>query len=92
MGDVRDQGSAEGDVAALRAVHDATGGRNWWLQWDLESDPKTWYGVEINEDGRFVSLKLEDYKLKGKRPFSYSGSRFMQNIFFKRRTRMSDLV
>lgn len=92
MGDDRHQGSKEEDIAALHALHDATGGRNWVFKWDLEADPKMWYGVGINDDGRVISLKLENNNLQGKRPFSYSGSRFTQIVFVRRGTQILDLV
>lgn len=61
----------EGDVAALLALHDATGGRHWKNLWDLTADAMTWHGVKMNAgDGRVVSLDLVDNNLRGERlPF-----------------------
>ena len=59
-GDVRAQGTAATDRAALEAVYRATGGDDWtesdnWLSaaplWD-------WHGVETNEQGRVTGLRL----------------------------------
>lgn len=92
MGDVRYQGSKEGDVAALLALHDAIDGRNRNIPWDLEADPKTWYGVQINDDGRVVSLELQKNDLQGKRSFSCFGIRFSEICFVERCTRTLHLV
>ena len=59
-GDVRAQGSAETDRAALEAVYHATGGAGWtdnanWLSAEPLGD---WYGVETNEQGRVTGLRL----------------------------------
>ncbi len=59
-GDAWAQGSAETDRAALEAVYRATGGDDWtndtnWLSGEPLGD---WYGVETNEQGRVVGLRL----------------------------------
>lgn len=92
MGDVRYQGSKEEDVAALLAVNHATNGRDWKIKWDLAADPRTWYGVEIGDEGGVVSLKLEYNNLQGKRPFSCSASRYTQTSLVQKLTRSSALT
>ena len=59
-GEIRAQGGAEADRAALEAVYRATGGDDWtendnWLSAAPVGD---WYGVETNEQGRVIGLRL----------------------------------
>ena len=59
-GDVRAQGSAETDRAALEAVYRATRGADWtandnWLSAGMLGN---WYGVETNGQGRVTGLRL----------------------------------
>ena len=59
-GEVRAQGSAATDRAALEAVYRATGGDHWtnnddWLSAAPLGD---WYGVGTNEQGRVIGLRL----------------------------------
>lgn len=66
MKSVHHGGSRKDDVAALRALYDATDGGHWWIRWDLTSDACTWHGIEMDDNGRVVSIKLEDNNLHGK--------------------------
>ena len=59
-GDVRAQGSAETDRAALVAVHRTTGGDGWTNNdnWLSDAPLGDRYGVETNEQGRVTGLRL----------------------------------
>ena len=59
-GDARAQGSVESDRAALEALYRAAGGDGWTDNTDwLSSAPlDDWYGVEVNQDGRVIRLRL----------------------------------
>lgn len=56
------------DRAALVALFGATGGVNWVLNqnWDTDAELGTWYGVEVNDEGRVVLLSLTCNNLRGK--------------------------
>ena len=59
--DVRAQGSAATDRAALEAVYHAAGGDGWThnTNWLRDDEPLgEWYGVEVNEHGRVTGLRL----------------------------------
>ena len=59
-GDVRAQGSAATDRAALEAVYRATGGGDWTDSdnWLSAAPLRDWSGVETNEQGRVTDLRL----------------------------------
>ena len=58
--DVRAQGSAQTDRAALEAVYRATGGSGWAnsTNWQTGAPLGDWYGVETNAQGRVTGLRL----------------------------------
>ena len=49
-----DQGSVDGDRAALVALYNATDGENWWdkINWLSDKPLGEWYGVITNAQGR----------------------------------------
>ncbi|TVZ15522.1 hypothetical protein [Maribacter sp. MAR_2009_72] len=51
----------------LIKFHKSTLGENWQNPWNLNEDPTTWYGVQI-ENNHVVGLKLYRNNLKGKIP------------------------
>ena len=51
----------------LIEFHKTTVGEQWQKTWNLNEDPSSWYGVEIN-DGHVVGLKLYRNNLSGKIP------------------------
>ena len=59
-GDVRAQGSAATDRAALEAVYRATSGDDWTdnTNWLTDAPLRDWYGVEANGQGRVTGLRL----------------------------------
>ena len=59
-GDIRAQGSAETDRAALVAVYQATGGDDWTdnTNWLSNMPLGDWHGVVTNEQGRVTGLRL----------------------------------
>ena len=59
-GDVRAQGSAESDRAALEAIYRATGGNNWTnnTNWLSGAPLRDWHGVETDGQGRVTNLRL----------------------------------
>ena len=58
------------DRAALVALHEATNGRNWTHRdnWLTQAPLKDWYGVEVNAEGRVISLELPENGLVGHLP------------------------
>ncbi|SDE85146.1 T9SS type A sorting domain-containing protein [Epilithonimonas hungarica] len=52
---------------ALVSIYNATDGENWNRTWDLEKDPKTWFGVSI-KNGMVDELNLTGNALKGAFP------------------------
>ena len=58
------------DRAALVALHEATNGRNWTHRdnWLTHAPLKDWYGVEVNAEGRVISLDLYRNGLVGELP------------------------
>ena len=58
------------DRAALVALHEATAGRNWTHRdnWLTQAPLKDWYGVEVNGEGRVISLELPENGLVGHLP------------------------
>ncbi|CAM9460953.1 unnamed protein product [Ectocarpus sp. 6 AP-2014] len=61
---------AQTDRDALVVLYRATGGENWRERqnWDTDADLKTWHGVDVNDQGRVVKLKLRDNNLEGEIP------------------------
>ena len=61
---------ASPDRAALVALHEATDGRNWTHRdnWLTQAPLKDWYGVEVNGEGRVISLELPENGLVGHLP------------------------
>lgn len=58
------------DKYALLALYDATDGRSWALnaRWRSDAPLAEWYGVEVDEDGRVVSIVLVANGLAGELP------------------------
>ena len=58
------------DRAALVALYEATDGPNWTNQdnWLTHAPLKDWYGVEVNAEGRVISLDLYRNGLVGELP------------------------
>ncbi len=53
-------------------IYNTTSGSTWSQNWDLEKDPKTWFGVKIKA-GSVTELNLRGNALKGNFPPSISG-------------------
>ena len=53
--------------ASLVNLYNATSGENWSTIWDLEKDPKYWYGIEIKK-GNVSEINLRGNALKGNFP------------------------
>ncbi|CAN0296333.1 unnamed protein product [Ectocarpus fasciculatus] len=58
---------ASTDREALVALFHSTGGPGWTRRgnWDTDAALATWEGVEVNDQGRVVSLKLVNNNLQG---------------------------
>ena len=58
------------DRAALVALYKATGGKYWTHRdnWLTQAPLKDWYGVEVNGEGRVISLELPENGLVGHLP------------------------
>ena len=57
----------ENDRENLVRLYDATGGDNWndHTDWKSEEPLQEWFGVDTDEDGEVVSLRLADNSLSG---------------------------
>ena len=61
----------DNDRENLVSFYDATGGDNNWLEktnWKSSEPLDQWYGVDTEEDGEVVSLRLADNNLSGQMP------------------------
>ncbi len=60
-------GSSASDKATLVALYNSAGGPNWWnsANWLSERPIGEWRGVEVDEDGLVVRLRLADNNLNG---------------------------
>ncbi len=60
----------DGERAALTALYDATGGRNWndGTHWDSGEPLARWHGVLTDDDGRVTGLSLPANNLAGPLP------------------------
>ena len=58
------------DRAILEMLHDATGGRDWIdsRNWLTDAPLEEWRGVEVDDQGRIVELRLWDNGLAGRLP------------------------
>ena len=67
--EVRAQGVAA-DRAALEALYDATDGDNWAdnTNWKSSEALGQWFGVDTDDDGRVVSINLQENNLNGTIP------------------------
>ena len=68
--DNRDEGSVDGDRAALEALYNSTAGENWYQQdnWLSEEPLSEWHGITVNDDGRVTELVLNENNLIGPLP------------------------
>lgn len=57
--------------SALISIYNATNGDSWNRNWDLEKDPKNWFGVVI-KSGAVVELNLAGNAMKGGFPTNIS--------------------
>ncbi|CAM9463368.1 unnamed protein product, partial [Ectocarpus sp. 4 AP-2014] len=62
--------AASTDRDALVALFISTNGANWTCNdnWDTDAELGTWHGVDVNERGRVVKLKLGLHNLRGPIP------------------------
>lgn len=58
--------------SSLISLYATTNGDNWSQTWDLEKDPKFWYGIKI-KNGNVTEVNLRGNALKGNFPASLSG-------------------
>ena len=60
----------EDDMWALSRFYEAVGGQNWNdnTNWNSQEPLDRWFGVGTDEDGRVISLRLEDNGLSGEIP------------------------
>lgn len=58
--------------ASLINLYNATNGENWSTTWDLEKDPKNWYGIKIKK-GNVSEINLRGNALKGNFPTAVAG-------------------
>lgn len=58
--------------SSLVNLYNATNGENWSTTWDLEKDPRYWYGVKIKK-GNVSEISLRGNALKGNFPSAVAG-------------------
>ena len=56
---------------ALIALYNATDGEHWSQTWDVEKDPKTWYGIKV-KNSSVSEINLRGNVLKGNFPSNLS--------------------
>lgn len=57
---------------SLINLYNACAGENWSTTWDLEKDPKYWYGIKIKK-GNVSEINLRGNALKGNFPVAVAG-------------------
>lgn len=57
---------------SLVNLYNAASGENWSTTWDLEKDPKYWYGIKIKK-GNVSEINLRGNALKGNFPVAVAG-------------------
>jgi hypothetical protein len=80
-----DSGSIEGDRQALMDLYAATGGDSWQNNsgWGSGNPDDSWYGVEVDNEGRVVRLDLQDNGLEGQLPASIGNLTKLQYLNIK---------
>lgn len=63
---------------ALINIYNSTSGDQWSQKWDLDKDPKNWYGVQI-KNGNVTEINLRGNALKGNFP-TISGFSKLQKL------------
>ena len=65
--------------AALVNIYNSTSGETWSQKWDLEKDPKNWYGIKI-KNGSVIEINLRGNALKGNFPITVSSFSKLQKL------------
>ena len=80
-----DTGSPEMDRAALVALYNATDGPNWtWNDnWASDAPLREWASVDVDEDGRVVSLGLWGNQLSGSIPPELGDLTSLENLYLR---------
>lgn len=60
-------GISSAERNALINIYNTTSGEQWSQKWDLEKDPKYWYGIKI-KNGNVAEINLRGNALKGNFP------------------------
>ena len=63
---------------ALINIYNSTAGEHWSQPWDIEKDPKNWYGVKV-KNGNVIEISLRGNALKGNFP-TISGFSKLQKL------------
>ena len=64
---------------ALVSIYNSTSGETWSQKWDLEKDPKNWYGIKI-KNGSVTEINLRGNALKGNFPITVSSFSKLQKL------------
>ena len=72
-------GISSAERNALINIYNATSGEQWSQKWDLEKDPKYWYGIKI-KSGNVVEINLRGNALKGNFPVFFSSFPKLQKL------------
>ena len=62
---------SNGERSALISIYNSTNGDHWSSSWNLEKDPKTWYGIKV-KNGSVTEINLRGNALKGNFPTNLS--------------------
>jgi Leucine-rich repeat (LRR) protein len=65
--------------SALITLYNATGGENWSQKWDMDKDPKSWYGIKI-KNGEVIEINLRGNALRGIFPTTLSGFKKLEKL------------
>ncbi len=57
--------------SALISIYNSTNGENWNRNWDLDKDPRNWFGISV-KNGTVTEINLAGNALKGNFPSSLS--------------------
>ena len=82
---IKPSGSVSGDRQALIDLYEATGGSSWHNSsgWGNGNPSDSWYGVEVNAEGRVVRLDLFKNNLTGRLPSSIGNLTDLQYLNVK---------
>ncbi|MEL6534159.1 MAG: hypothetical protein AAFQ98_02045 [Bacteroidota bacterium] len=70
------------DSLLLVELYTATGGAQWTQTWSLADPVRSWFGVEVNEEGRVFKLELPNNNLRGQIPRGFLLNEALETLNF----------